>query len=36
MVPLNLPGYKNLKMWQMAYELAGLVYKATRQFPQGH
>jgi four helix bundle protein len=36
MVPLNLPGYKNLKVWQMAYELAGLVYQATRTFPNGH
>ena len=36
MVTLNLPGYKNLKVWQMAYELAGLIYQSTRAFPNGH
>jgi hypothetical protein len=36
MAPLSLPGYKNLKVWQMAYELAGLIYQATRIFPNGH
>lgn len=36
MTPLRLPGYRNLKVWQMGYELAGLVYKTTRNFPPGH
>src|SRR6185436_6112326 len=33
---LSLPGYRNLKVWQMAFELAGLIYDVTRQFPPGH
>lgn len=33
---LNLPGYRNLKVWQMAFELAGLIYDMTRKFPNGH
>ena len=33
---LRLPGYHNLKVWQMAYELSGLIYDVTRKFPNGH
>ena len=36
MTELRLPGYRNLKVWQMAYELAGLIYDITRKFPNGH
>ena len=36
MTSLNLPGYRNLKVWQMAFELAGLIYDATRKCPNGH
>jgi len=36
MTELRLPGYRNLKVWQMAYELAGLIYDVTRKFPNGH
>ena len=33
---LRLPGYRNLKVWQMAFELSGLIYNVTRKFPKGH
>ena len=33
---LRLPGYRNLKVWQMAFELSGLIYDVTRKFPKGH
>ena len=33
---LRLPGYRNLKVWQMAYELSALIYDVTRTFPKGH
>ena len=36
MTNLKLPGYKNLKVWQMGFELSRLVYQATRKFPNGH
>jgi four helix bundle protein len=36
MTELRLPGYKNLKVWQMGYELANCIYDATRKFPNGH
>ena len=32
---LRLPGYRNLKVWQMAFELSGLIYDVTRKFPKG-
>lgn len=35
MTELHLPGYRNLKVWQMAFELAHEVYTATRTFPKG-
>lgn len=33
---LRLPGYRNLKVWQLAFELSRLVYAATRKLPKGH
>ncbi|MDW8326925.1 MAG: four helix bundle protein [Anaerolineales bacterium] len=36
MTELHLPGYRNLKVWRMAFELAREVYMVTRAFPKGH
>ncbi len=33
---LRLPGYRNLKVGQMAFELSGLIYDVTCKFPKGH
>jgi hypothetical protein len=34
MVELRLPGYRNLKVWKMAFELAHEIYATTRKFPR--
>jgi len=33
---LKLPGYRKLRVWQKAFELAMLIYRLTDRFPPGN